>query len=111
VQAGGGAGDTVHLVLQHATPGVASTVTLSHTVAPDVDGHRVLRARGRRPAGAAAGHREPGRVVLRRGRRLEAAALTGGTHPCDVGFARDVVAVLATAARALESGCREPVEG
>ena len=27
-------GDTVHLVLQHATPGVTSTVTLSHSVAP-----------------------------------------------------------------------------
>jgi hypothetical protein len=40
---------------------------------------------------------------------LTAAALTGGTHPCDVAFARDVVAVLATAARALDSGCREPV--
>jgi len=38
-----------------------------------------------------------------------AAVVTGGTHPCDVGFARDVVAVLATAARALESGCRETV--
>ena len=38
---------------------------------------------------------------------LTAAAVTGGTHPCDVGFGRDVVAVLGAAARALESGCRE----
>jgi hypothetical protein len=40
---------------------------------------------------------------------LTAAALTGGTHPCDVAFGRDVVAVLETAGRALDSGCREPV--
>jgi len=33
VQAGAGLGDTVHLVLAHAS-GAASTVTLSHTVAP-----------------------------------------------------------------------------
>jgi hypothetical protein len=38
-----------------------------------------------------------------------AAALTGGTHPCDVGFGRDVVAVLAACQRALASGCREAV--
>jgi hypothetical protein len=40
---------------------------------------------------------------------LQAAALTGGAHPCDAGFGRDVVAVLETAARALGSGCRETV--
>ena len=40
---------------------------------------------------------------------LQAAALTGGTHPCDVVFGRDVVAVLETVARALASGCRETV--
>ena len=111
VQAGAGAGDTVHLVLQHATPGVASTVTLSHTVAPMSTGIEFFV------------HGDAGRLVLLRDTEspvesfsvavdeLEAAALTGGTHPCDVGFAWDVVAVLATAARALESGCREPVEG
>ena len=38
-----------------------------------------------------------------------AAALTGGAHPCDVVFGRDVVAVLETAERALGSGCRETV--
>ena len=42
---------------------------------------------------------------------LLAAALTGGAHPCDVAFGRDVVAVLAAAARALETGCREQVGG
>ena len=67
-------------------------------------------------------HGDAGRLVLlpetgsRRRRRsriavdeLQAAALTGGTHPCDVAFGRDVVAVLETAARALGSGCRETV--
>jgi predicted dehydrogenase len=111
VQAGPGAGDTVHLVLQHATPGVASTVTLSHTVAPMSTGIEFFV------------HGDAGRLVLLPDTEspiesfsvavdeLAAAAVTGGTHPCDVGFAREVVAVLATAARALESGCREPVEG
>ena len=40
---------------------------------------------------------------------LRAAALTGGAHPCDAAFARDVTVVLAAAQRALESGCREAV--
>jgi hypothetical protein len=35
--------------------------------------------------------------------------MTGGSHPCDVVFGRDVVAVLDAASRALVSGCREPV--
>ena len=42
---------------------------------------------------------------------LTAAAVTGGAHPCDVGFGRDVVAVLAAAQRALATGCRETVAG
>jgi hypothetical protein len=40
---------------------------------------------------------------------LAAAALTGASHPCDVRYGRDVVAVLETAQRALATGCREPV--
>jgi predicted dehydrogenase len=111
VQAGAGAGDTVHLVLQHATPGVTSTVTLSHTAAPMSTGVEFFV------------HGDAGRLVLLPDTEspvesfsvavdeLAAAAVTGGTHPCDVGFAREVVAVLATAVRALDSGCREPVEG
>jgi predicted dehydrogenase len=110
VQAGGGTGDTVHLVLQHDS-GAASTVTLSHTVAPLSTGIEFFV------------HGDAGRLVLLpdtgspvdalrvAADELTAAALTGGTHPCDVGFGRDVVAVLATAARALESGCREAVPG
>jgi len=110
VQAGAGLRDTVHLVLTHES-GTASTVTLSHTVAPMSEGVEFFV------------HGDAGRLVLLPDTgapieafttavdELAAAALTGGTHPCDVAFARDVVAVLATAARALESGCREPVAG
>ncbi|GAB3193927.1 Gfo/Idh/MocA family oxidoreductase [Geodermatophilus arenarius] len=109
VQAGAGAGDTVHLVLQHATPGVASTVTLSHTVAPLATGIEFSV------------HGDAGRLVLLPDTEspvasltaavdeLTAAAVTGGTHPCDVGFGREVVVVLAAAERALASGCREDV--
>ena len=110
VQAGAGIRDTVHLVLTHES-GVASTVTLSHTVAPMSAGIEFFV------------HGDAGRLVLLPATEapveafgtavdeLTAAALTGGAHPCDVVFARDVVAVLATAARALASGCREPVAG
>jgi predicted dehydrogenase len=109
VQAGAGLRDTVHLVLTHAS-GVASTVTLSHTVALLSEGIEFFV------------HGDAGRLVLLPDMgtavesftvavdELTAAALTGGSHPCDVAFGRDVVAVLATAARALASGCREPVE-
>jgi predicted dehydrogenase len=108
VQAGAGLRDTVHLVLTHES-GTASTVTLSHTVAPLSAGIEFFV------------HGDAGRLVLlpETGAaneafavavdELTAAALTGGAHPCDVAFGRDVVAVLATAARALDSGCREPV--
>jgi predicted dehydrogenase len=108
VQAGAGLRDTVHLVLTHES-GVASTVTLSHTVAPLSTGIEFFV------------HGDAGRLVLlpETGSadgafsvavdELTVAALTGGAHPCDVAFGRDVVAVLAAAARALESGCRETV--
>ncbi|MCA0146184.1 Gfo/Idh/MocA family protein [Blastococcus sp. LR1] len=110
VQAGAGRGDTVHLVLTHES-GAASTVTLSHTVAPMSAGIEFYV------------HGDAGRLVLLPEvdepvaafqvavDELTAAALTGGTHPCDVGFGRDVVAVLAAAVRALDSGCRESVPG
>jgi predicted dehydrogenase len=108
VQAGAGLRDTVHLVLTHES-GVASTVTLSHTVAPLSTGIEFFV------------HGDAGRLVLLPETdsaetdfgvavdELSASALTGGTHPCDVAFGRDVVAVLETATRALASGCREPV--
>ncbi|MGY1721185.1 Gfo/Idh/MocA family protein [Blastococcus sp. SYSU DS0552] len=110
VQAGPGLRDTVHLVLTHES-GTASTVTLSHTVASMSTGIEFFV------------HGDAGRLVLLPDveapveafsvavDELTSAAIAGGTHPCDVGFGRDVVAVLATAARALDSGCREPVRG
>jgi predicted dehydrogenase len=110
VQAGAGLKDTVHLVLTHAS-GAASTVSLSSTVAPMSGGTEFFL------------HGDAGRLVLLPSEQsavdsfsvavdeLRAAALTGGAHPCDVTFGRDVVVVLAAAQRALASGCREPVEG
>jgi predicted dehydrogenase len=108
VQAGAGLRDTVHLVLTHAS-GAASTVSLSLTVAPMSAGVEFFV------------HGDAGRLVLLPDSgtavdafglavdELQAAALTGGRHPCDVAFGRDVVQVLETAARALESGRRETV--
>ncbi|MGY1753205.1 Gfo/Idh/MocA family protein [Blastococcus sp. SYSU D01042] len=108
VQAGAGLRDTVHLVLTHGS-GATSTVTVSLTVAPMSAGVELFV------------HGDAGRLVLlpEAGKarnayavaldELQAAALTGGTHPCDVVFGRDVVTVLETAERALGSGCRESV--
>jgi predicted dehydrogenase len=110
VQAGSGQGDTVHLVLTHPE-GRASTVTLSHTSSELAAGTDVWV------------HGDAGRLVLlpETGTAVEAhrvavdelsaAALTGGSHPCDVTFGRDVVRVLEAAQRALASGCRERVGG
>jgi predicted dehydrogenase len=110
LQASPGVRDTVHLVLTHST-GAASTVTLSHTVAPLSVGMEFFV------------HGDAGRLVLLPEQSgagssfrtavddLLAAAMTGGSHPCDVAFGRDVVVVLAAAQRALASGCRESVVG
>src|SRR3954451_288727 len=111
VQTGAGFGDTVHLILTHES-GAASTVSLSHTVAPMSSGIEFFV------------HGDAGRITLlpeagptaRAAHQvavteLTQAATTGGVHPCDVGFGREVVAVLAAAQRALESGCREDVRG
>jgi predicted dehydrogenase len=109
VQAGGGLGDTVHLVLHHES-GAASTLSLSHTVAEmssgieffvHGDAGRITLLPEAGPAAKAAHS-----VAVT---ELTAAAITGGSHPCDVEFGREVVAVLEAAARALDSGCREPV--
>jgi predicted dehydrogenase len=109
VQAAAGLRDTVHLVLHHPG-GVASTVTVSHTVAPMSAGVEFYV------------HGDAGRLVLlpqpdaavqsftAAVDELTAAALTGGAHPVDVHFGRDVVAVLAAAERALATGCRETVD-
>jgi hypothetical protein len=89
---------------------VTSTVTVSATVAPMSAGVEFSV------------HGDAGRLVLLPQQDqalasftaaltdLHAAALTGGAHPLDVHFGRDVVAVLAAAERALATGCRETVE-
>ena len=110
VQAGRGQGDTVHLVCTHPG-GRASTVTVSSSAAQLSAGIDIWV------------HGDAGRLVLLpesgtavQAHRvavdeLQAAALTGGAHPCDAAFGRDVVRVLETAQRALGTGCREPVGG
>lgn len=110
VQAGAGRGDTVHLVLSHPE-GRASTVTVSSTAAELAAGIDVWV------------HGDAGRLVLLPEARvaveahqvavteLQAAALTGGAHPCDAAFGRDVVRVLEAAQRSLRTGCRETVGG
>ncbi|MCZ2823732.1 MULTISPECIES: Gfo/Idh/MocA family protein [unclassified Modestobacter] len=110
VQAGAGLGDTVHLVLTHPE-GRASTVTVSATVGELATGIDIWV------------HGDAGRLVLlpESGTaveahavavdELQAAALTGGAHPCDVRFGRDVVRVLEAAQRSLHTGCRETVGG
>jgi predicted dehydrogenase len=110
VQATAGQGDLVHLVFTHVG-GRTSTATLSLTAAEMAAGVEVWV------------HGDAGRLVLLPPLdgavdahqvavdELTAAAVAGATHPCDVVFARDLVAVLATAQRALETGCRENVEG
>jgi predicted dehydrogenase len=108
VQATAGQGDLVHLVLTHGG-GRTSTASLSLTAASMAAGFEAWV------------HGDAGRLVLLPPLdsavgahqvavdELTSAAVAGGTHPCDVGFGRDVVAVLETAARALVSGCRESV--
>jgi predicted dehydrogenase len=109
VQAGRGLGDTVHLVLRHES-GASSTVTLSHTAPALAEGTEfyVYGDAGRAvlipESGPAA--RAAHQVATT---ELMAAAVTGGTHPCDVTFGREVVAVLAAAQRALDTGCTESV--
>jgi predicted dehydrogenase len=106
VQATAGQGDLVHLIFTHGG-GRTSTVSLSLTAAPLATGVEVWV------------HGDAGRLVLlppldsavpahqAAVDELTAAALTGGTHPCDAAFARDVVVVLEAASRALASGRRE----
>jgi predicted dehydrogenase len=108
VLAGRGVRDIVHAILEH-DGGRASAMTTSHTVAPMSAGMEVFV------------HGDAGRLVLlpEEGPAtgpfavavsdLIDAATAHGTHPCDAGFGRDVVAVLAAAQRSLETGCREPV--
>jgi predicted dehydrogenase len=110
VHATAGQGDLVHVVFTHGGRRT-STATLSLTAAPLAAGVEIWV------------HGDAGRLVLLPPldaavaahqvavEELTAAAMTGGAPACDVVFGRDVVAVLATAQRALASGRRETVAG
>lgn len=94
----GGPGDTRHLVLRHEGGG-SSTISLSHTVPPAaaivdcaVYGDAGWRAMPPRSETTVEAFRSAVRQLV------EAAEEGRPEHPCDVRFARDVVAVLATAA-------------
>ncbi len=101
VTAGGGLGDTVHLVLGHRG-GASSTLSLSLTV-PKAAAETSFALYG--PSGRAVMPAGRGTVVDAFGeavRQLTAAAAAGTTaHPCDVRFGAEVVAVLDAAQRFL----------
>jgi predicted dehydrogenase len=104
VAAGGGRGDTVHLVLGHQG-GASSTLTLSQTVPAAAEG-RSFRLYG--PGGHAAvppfelAHLVALHEAIAHLTALIAAGAT--THPCDVRLGRDTVAVLDAADRFLSAG-------
>ncbi len=109
--AGAGAGDQVHLVLQHAGRR-SSTVSLSLTVPPAAVGNSlyVYGEHGREEAPS-------GRFDTALAYRAALDALIGQVergrpgHACDVHFGAQVVEVLAAAEGALRSGCRVAVGG
>jgi predicted dehydrogenase len=101
VTAGTGSGDTVHLILGHAS-GASSTLAMSQTV-PVPAGHIGFQVYG--PAGRSAtppfelAHLAALGEAIRQLAAMAAAGATG--HPCDVRLGRDQVAVLAAAERFL----------
>lgn len=104
VVAASGPGDTVQLALRHAR-GAASSIALSLT-APPAAAHNGLEVWG--AAGWSAmppGDRSAVEALTDAVAQL-CAQVAGGAreHPCDVRFARDVVAVLAAAEEALATG-------
>lgn len=102
----GGVGDTVHLVLRHAS-GASSTCTLSHSVAPaaagvtaevrGADGVAVLPLRDEQPA-------------VSFGRAVDAlleSVRTGVPHPCGAPFGETVTGVLHQAQELLPGRARQ----
>ncbi|MER8185194.1 Gfo/Idh/MocA family oxidoreductase [Kitasatospora sp. NPDC094015] len=105
VTAAAGPGDTVHLVLRHAS-GASSTLTLSLTTPPEaaVDGVG-LELRGaagltRMPAR----NEGPAEAYARALDALHTTAAGGPAHPCDAAFGARVVEILAAAERSLATG-------
>jgi predicted dehydrogenase len=113
VMAGGGRGDQVHLVMQHAQ-GRSSTASLSLTVPEAAAGSSVyVYGEGGRTS-APAGSSDMARVVAAHQRALDALIdLTehpSAGHPCDVHFGARVVEILAAAEQSLASGRQVHVE-
>ncbi|QNP74564.1 Gfo/Idh/MocA family oxidoreductase [Streptomyces roseirectus] len=101
--AGHGPGDTVHLVLEHAS-GASSTVTLSLTAPPAASGSTV-ELRGE--AGVAVLPKGMGDAVAALTNAADAlleAAASGRPHACDAGFALRVTEVLEAAEGVLGAG-------
>ncbi|MFE2282255.1 Gfo/Idh/MocA family protein [Streptomyces sp. NPDC059454] len=100
-----GPGDTVHLVLDHAS-GASSSLTLSLTAPPAAAG-AMVELRG--TAGVASlPEVSEGAVpaLTRAADALLAAAGTGIPHPCDAAFALRVTKILAAAETRLSGGTR-----
>ncbi|WP_030605081.1 Gfo/Idh/MocA family protein [Streptomyces fulvoviolaceus] len=100
-----GPGDTVHLVLQHAS-GASSTLTLSLTAPPAAAG-AVVELRG--TAGVTLlPETSEGAVpaLVRAADALLDAARTGSPHPCDAAFGLRVTEILATADELLSGEAR-----
>ena len=107
VTAGGGLGDTVHLVLGHRG-GASSTVSLSLTIPPAAPGTTELVLYGA-PGPSVMPRRDssPVEAAAEAVRQLAAEVAAGGTaHPCGARFAAGVVAVL----EAAEGFLATPVE-
>ncbi|MFF5854637.1 Gfo/Idh/MocA family protein [Streptomyces sp. NPDC012751] len=99
-----GPGDTVHLVLDHAT-GASSTLTLSLTAPPAAAGAEV-ELRGEAGVSAMPGSSKGAVPALSRAAdALVRAARAGRPHPCDAAFGLRVTEILAAAeARLADTG-------
>ncbi|CAL9655967.1 Gfo/Idh/MocA family protein [Streptomyces sp. enrichment culture] len=96
VAAAHGPGDTVHLVLDHAT-GASSSLTLSLT-APAAAAGAEVELRGEAGVSVMPGSSEGAVAALSRAAdALVRAAGTGRPHPCDAAFGLRVTEILATA--------------
>ncbi|MFI1421526.1 Gfo/Idh/MocA family protein [Streptomyces sp. NPDC020731] len=100
-----GPGDTVHLVLDHAS-GASSSLTLSLTAPPAAAG-AMVELRGTAGVTSLPEATEGAVPALARAAdALLAAAGTGAPHPCDAAFALRVTETLAAAETLLSGGTR-----
>ncbi|MCL3997770.1 Gfo/Idh/MocA family protein [Streptomyces lavenduligriseus] len=103
VAAAHGPGDTVHLVLDHAT-GASSSLTLSLT-APAAAAGAEVELRGEAGVSVMPGSSEGAVAALSRAAdALVRAAGTGRPHPCDAAFGLRVTEILAAAEARLTAG-------